>query len=161
MKPCSTNKVNLNLSDEELFNTFDAVESQTTANVGGILCPTAIENDDDVDDNVESISSTSPIATSNASCSTPPSILKQTDCKIKLSNKQNSKSFVPYSSPISTFGAFKNVYKNRTNGHNSGDYLNSNGTIIKKEKLTLVVDDTHFFVSSDLFNLNPSTYLGQ
>ena len=164
----------LNLSDDELINTFNnmidspppiassttnenstaaAATTTTTTADNIIICPNAINN------NNTSLSATS---------TTPPqSILKQTDYKIKINNKQNTKSFLPYSSPILNFKnspRYTNNGKSNSRSNNSinGDSSSFNGTMAtKKEKITLIIDDTPFFVTSDLFSSYPNTYLGQ
>jgi hypothetical protein len=168
MKPFLANN-SLNLSDDELINTFNnMIESPppivstatTTTNNTNItdniiICPNAINNPNQ--------------ATLATTSTTPPqSILKQTDYKIKINNKQNTKSFLPYSSPIINFKNSSRKINNKANSMN-GDHPhatfgnnNNNGTsVAKKEKITLIVDDTPFFLTSDLFNSYPNTYLGQ
>ena len=174
MKPFLENNNNsLNLSDEELFNTFNDNNNNASPppiminSSNNLVTPLstpagAIATNSDLTNaiNTDMDNNTSLAVVSNSSSSTPQSILKQTDYKIKINNKQNSKSFLPYSSPLSNSANLKHL---RYNNNKSNSPHNADNALMmtKKEKLTLLVDDTPFFITSDLFSSHPNTYLGQ
>ena len=165
MKPFLTNN-SLNLSDDELINTFSNMIESPPPIVSSASATTSTTTTTTNTDNV--IICPNPNQASSTSTTPPQSILKQTDYKIKINNKQNTKSFLPYSSPIINF---KNSSSRKpgSSSSKSGNYSNNNeghhafgfNGVAKKEKLTIMVDDTPFFLTSDSFNSYPNTYLGQ